>query len=254
MSGQLDSRSAIVTGAARGQGEHIARALAAQRAQVVLVDLLDDLGEAVADSIGRAASYVHHDITDEAAWPAVVSRAEAAAPLRILVNNAAIFDQSFPRLLDTKLADYERVVRVNQVGTFLAMRAVAPTMGANGGGSIINTSSVTGLLGFTGTIAYSSTKWAIRGMTKVAALELAAIGVRVNSVHPGVIDSPMNDRMTEEQLRERGKGIPLQRVGTTDDVAQLVLFLASDQSSYCTGSEFVVDGGMTAGRPSPSSQ
>jgi 3alpha(or 20beta)-hydroxysteroid dehydrogenase len=187
---------------------------------------------------------VHHDVTDEGDWTAAVDAATTAfGRLDILVNNAGIFRWS--RLTDTTLDDYMSVVAINQVGTFLGMKAVVPAMTAAGGGSIVNISSIAGLRGSAGTIAYVASKWAVRGMTKVAALELARLGIRVNSIHPGLIDTAMLGEVPGD-IDRMVRRVPLGRIASADDVARQALWLASDDSSYTTGAEFVVDGGITA--------
>ena len=248
--GRLEGKVAIITGGARGQGAAEARLFVAEGASVVVGDVLDAEGEVVAKELGDAAVYVHHDVTDATAWAEVVATAaERFGRLDVLVNNAGIF--AWTPIVGTTADDYMRVVTVNQLGTFLGMQAAVPALTAAGGGSIVNVSSIAGLRGGPMTAAYSSSKWAVRGMTKVAAVELAAVGIRVNSVHPGIIDTPM---LTDGLLfgNEAGKDdiarrIPLQEVATAEQVANMVLFLASDDASHCTGAEFVVDGGITAG-------
>jgi 3alpha(or 20beta)-hydroxysteroid dehydrogenase len=242
---RLDGKVALISGGARGQGAAEAALVAAEGATVVITDLLDDEGAKTAADIG--ATYLHHDVTSEAGWTAVVDEVAARhGRLDVLVNNAGIF-RVLPMMMTTEEV-YRQVIDVNQVGVFLGMKAVTPTMVEQGSGSIVNISSVAGLRGGGGTLAYSASKWAVRGMTKVAASELAPFGVRVNSVHPGIIETKMLD-----EIAQYGEGameavvarIPMGRSTGPDDVARLVLFLASDESSYCTGSEFVVDGGMT---------
>ena len=246
--GRLDGKVALITGAARGQGAAEARLMVAEGAQVMLGDVLDDDGELLAKELGRAASYLHHDVTSEDGWAAIVAAATAQfGRVDVLVNNAGVF--LVKGMTTTSLDDYMRIVNINQVGTFLGMKAVSETMIGQRSGSIVNISSVAGLRGGRGSIAYTASKFAVRGMTKVAALELAPFGVRVNSVHPGIIDTPML-----RELRDAAGGnddlvksrIPAGRVAAPEEVARLVLFLASDDSAYSTGSEFVVDGGMTA--------
>lgn len=244
--GRLDGKVALITGAARGQGESEARLFASEGAKVVLTDVLDEDGTTVAKDIGDAAIYLHHDVTSEAEWQATVDKAiDRFGGIDVLVNNAGVFMMS--PLTMTSLEEYRRVIDINQVGVFLGMKAVAEHMTARASGSIINISSVAGLQGSQATIAYTASKFAVRGMTKVAAKELAPFGVRVNSVHPGLIDTAMLRQITEvvdESLLK--SNVPVGRLAAADDVAKLVLYLASDDSAYSTGAEFVVDGGMTA--------
>lgn len=246
--GRLAGKVALITGAARGQGAAAAGRFVAEGAKVVLADIEDDEGKRLADSLGDATHFVHLDVSEEDDWAAAVSAtAETFGPVTVLVNNAGVLH--FAPLHETKLADYERVIRVNQIGTFLGMRAVVPGMVEAGGGSIINVSSVEGLAAAPLLTAYTASKFAIRGMTKVAALELASKGVRVNSVHPGVIETgllPTALGGMPVDLEFVAKKVPMRRVGQPVEIAELVLFLASDESSYCTGSEFVADGGVTA--------
>ncbi|MEI8001370.1 MAG: glucose 1-dehydrogenase [Actinomycetes bacterium] len=251
--GRLDGKVAIISGAARGQGEAEARLFAAEGARVVLGDVLDDRGAVVAAEIGASARYAHLDVRSEADWAAVVELAEEAfGPVGVLVNNAGIL--RFTRLTETPVEQFREVIEVNQVGTFLGMKAVVPSMQRAGGGSIVNISSTNGLAGYVGTISYTSTKWAVRGMTKTAAMELGPLGIRVNSIHPGGIDTDMvrpsaevADLPDSDALSRRYAHLPLRRVGQPIEIARLALFLASDDSSYSTGSEFVADGGMLAG-------
>jgi 3alpha(or 20beta)-hydroxysteroid dehydrogenase len=247
--GRLSGKVALITGGARGQGATEARLFAAEGAQVVLGDVLDAEGEVVAKELGDAARYRHHDVTSKDDWDAIVAAAvESFGRLDVLVNNAGIFRNT--PLATTTTEDNLTVVNVNQLGTFLGMQAVIGAMAKGGGGSIVNLSSIAGLRGSAGTIAYSASKWAVRGMTKVAALELAPLGIRVNSIHPGIIDTPMlNDLLITDDAGKRAIGdrIPLRTVATAEQVARLALYLASDDSDHSTGAEFVVDGGITAG-------
>jgi 3alpha(or 20beta)-hydroxysteroid dehydrogenase len=247
--GRLSGKVALITGAARGQGATEARLFAAEGAQVVLGDVLDADGELVAKELGDAARYRHHDVTDKADWDAIVAEAvESFGRLDVLVNNAGIF--RITPLATTTAEDFNTVIAVNQLGTFLGMQAVIGAMSTSGGGSIVNLSSIAGLRGSAGTVAYSASKWAVRGMTKVAALELAPLGIRVNSIHPGIIDTPMlNDLLITDEAAKQAVGgrIPIGGVATADQVARLALYLASDDSDHATGAEFVVDGGITAG-------
>ena len=242
---RVDGKVALVTGGARGQGECAVRLLVGQGATVVAGDVLDDEGKALVEELGDKARYVHLDVTDEEQWHAAIDEIDKEfGRLDVLVNNAGIL--KFGSVEDTTLADYRRVIDVNQIGVFLGMRAVAPVM-KRGGGSIINISSVEGLGGSGATLAYSASKFAVRGMTKVAALDLGRHGIRVNSVHPGAIDTQMvREHAGTEGLKWIGeRAHALKRVGHPEEVAHVVLFLASDESSYCSGSEFVVDGGAT---------
>ncbi|OLF18952.1 glucose 1-dehydrogenase [Actinophytocola xanthii] len=245
--GRLTGKVALVTGAAGGQGAAAATRFAAEGAEVVIADVADAPGKELAEELG--ARYHHLDVSDEDQWAeAVATTTQACGPITVLVNNAGILHMA--ALTETSLADYERVVRVNQIGTFLGMRAVAPGMVEAGGGSIINLSSIEGLRASPMLTAYTASKFAIRGMTKVAALELAGSGVRVNSVHPGVVETgllPTALGGVEVDLSYVAKRVPLRRVAGPAEIAELVLFLASDESSYCTGGEFIADGGVTAG-------
>jgi 3alpha(or 20beta)-hydroxysteroid dehydrogenase len=246
--GLLDDRVAIITGAARGQGAAAARRFVEEGARVVIADVADDTGEILAKELGEAARYRRLDVSSEDDWAAVVQETVADfGRLDVLVNNAGVLH--FAAIEDTTVADFERVVRINQFGCFLGMRAVVGPMAASGGGSIVNVSSVEGLAGMPFVIAYSGTKFAIRGMTKVAALEFGPRKIRVNSVHPGMIDTKMiSDAIggAEVDMSPATRKLALGRMGESEEIAELVLFLASDRSSYCTGSEFVADGGSTA--------
>ena len=249
--GRLDGKVALITGGARGMGKSHVRHFVAEGARVVFGDVLDDKGAYVAAGLGeQSCRYLHHDVTREDDWAAAVALAEGAfGRLDVLVNNAGILH--FSAIAETSLADYERVVRVNQFGTFLGMRAVVPTMTDGGRGSIVNVSSIEGLGGMPLMIAYAASKFAIRGMTKVAAMELGEKGIRVNSVHPGMIDTDMvrgifGAAADTVDLSPVGRRVALKRLGRPEEIANLVVFLASDESSYCTGGEFVADGGATA--------
>jgi 3alpha(or 20beta)-hydroxysteroid dehydrogenase len=244
--GRLDGNVALISGGARGQGAAEAELMVAEGASVVLGDVLDDEGERTAAALGPAAAYRHLDVTDPTQWAAAVAfTIERFGRLDVLVNNAGIF--RIQRMTETSLEDYRRMMDVNATGVFLGMQAVAPTMIAQRSGSIINISSIAGLRGSAMAFAYSTSKWAVRGMTKAVAQELAPHGVRCNSVHPGIIATPMADEFDRAGVRELVQSrIPVGHEAGPDEVAKLVLFLASDESRYCTGSEFVVDGGMTA--------
>ncbi|MGB3736997.1 MAG: glucose 1-dehydrogenase [Ilumatobacter sp.] len=239
---RLDGKIALITGGARGQGAAEAERFAAEGATVYISDVLDDAGRATAHRLGDSVTFLHHDVTSEADWEAVVGGIAAAeGRLDILVNNAGILHMA--RSLDTSLDDWNRVIAINQTGVFLGIREAGRLMKVQGSGSIVNISSVAGLSGVGVAHAYSASKWAVRGMTKSAALEFSRSGVRVNSVHPGIIDT---DMMRDSGVPEPAAGVPVGRAGTADEVANVVLFLASDESSYCNGQEFIVDGAMTA--------
>jgi 3alpha(or 20beta)-hydroxysteroid dehydrogenase len=245
----LEGKVALITGAARGVGEATARRFVTEGAQVVLADVRDDAGSALAAELGDAARYEHLDVTSETAWAAAVDHIrKREAHLEVLVNNAAIL--LFASLLETTPEQYLDVFRVNQLGPFLGMRAAAPLLIESGGGSIVNLSSTQGIEGFPGLLAYVSSKFAVRGMTKTVALELASQNVRVNSVHPTGIRTPMLEELGADR-RGGGAGagtrVPMGRLCAPEEVAAMILFLASNESSMCTGAEFLVDGGATAG-------
>lgn len=253
--GKLDGRVVLITGAARGQGEQEARLFVAEGAEVVIGDVLDDQGEALAKELG--ARYVHLDVSQEADWQSAVAAAkEAYGRIDGLVNNAGIL--RFNELVSTPLEEFQQIVQVNQVGVFLGIKTVAPEIEAAGGGTIVNTASYAGVTGMAYVGAYAATKHAIVGLTRVAALELAGKGIRVNAVCPGAIDTAMSnpaqldpDADTEKAAegidRLYRKLVPLGRVGQPEEVARLVLFLSGDDSSYITGQPFVIDGGWLAG-------
>jgi 3alpha(or 20beta)-hydroxysteroid dehydrogenase len=241
---RLEGKVALISGGAQGQGATEARRFVGEGARVVIGDILGEEGRKLAADLGEAACFVDLDVTKEDDWASAVGEAQQRfGQLDVLVNNAGVF--MVAPMAGTSKDDFERLIAVNQVGVFLGMKAALSAMIPGGGGSIVNISSVEGIIALPGMFAYAATKFAVRGMTKAAALELAPAGVRVNSVHPGPVDTPM--------LQQFGAGldftpiVPLGRPATAGEVAELVLFLASDESSYCTGAEFVVDGGMTAG-------
>lgn len=239
---RLQGKVILISGGARGQGAAEARLFSAEGARVVIGDVLESEGRRLASELGSAV-FVRQDVTQEADWETAVNAAEKLGGLHGLVNNAGIFQ---PRsLMETDTELFERHMRVNQLGCFLGMKAVVPAMERSGGGSIVNISSVAGLRGSPGAIAYSATKWALRGMTKAAAVDLAPRRIRVNSVHPGPIDTDMLKVRTAEQNQQRLQLVPMKRMGTAEEVAQLVLFLLSDESGYITGAEVAIDGGAT---------
>lgn len=245
--GRVSGKVAIVTGGARGIGEAIARLLVKEGAQVVITDIND--GAAVANELGENALFVKQDVRLEQEWRTVVSTAEKAfGPVSVLVNNAGI---GSPLGSDVELISeetYRRIIDINQIGTFMGMQQVLPSMKKAGGGSIINMSSVSGLVGRRNSLAYTASKFAVRGMTKVAAIEFGPYNVRVNSVHPGTISSPMlytAEGALRPNPRKIVEDLPAGRVGDAGEIAYMVLMLASDEVRFATGAEFIVDGGMT---------
>ena len=239
---RLHERVIVITGAADGQGAEHARACASEGAVVVVTDVDDDRGKAMAAEVD--GMWLRLDVSDDDGWTDVVA-AVLSAHGRIdgLVNNAGIF--AAETLLDGSVDTTRRIIEINQMGTYLGMKRVAPAMVDAGGGSIVNISSIGGMRGVPA-FAYASTKWAVRGMTKSAANELAPHGVRVNSVHPGVVDTSMIEATPPERLRELAAGTPMGRIGVPGDITGPVVFLLSDESSYMTGAELVVDGGLIA--------
>ncbi|MFB7265507.1 glucose 1-dehydrogenase [Streptomyces nojiriensis] len=241
MGERLDGKVVVITGAGRGQGAAEARLCAEAGARVVVTDVQEDEGRAVAAELGDQGLYVRHDVADAASWASVMERSvRAFGTVSALVNNAALWRTA--HVEQQRLEDFEALLRVNLLGPFLGIRAVAPVLRAGGGGSVVNISSTAGLVGIPGHAAYGSTKFGLRGLTRSAALALAGDRIRVNSVHPGAIDTPM---VAEAVAGRDWSHVPLGRMGRPEEVGQLVLFLCSDASSYVTGSEFTVDGGMT---------
>jgi len=239
-----ESTVAVVTGAARGMGEAHVRRLASEGAHVLVADVLDAEGQALAADLGDAAVFQHLDVTRADQWAAAVAAADAAfGPVTALVNNAGIVH--FTGLTATTEADYRQVVEVNQTGVFLGMQAVLEPMRRAGKGSIVNISSTAGMQGYSRSFAYVASKWAVRGMTKAAALELARDNIRVNSVHPGSVRTPMTSGW--DAADDAAAKIPLHRFGTVEEVAALVAYLLSDEAAFTTGTEHVIDGGVLAG-------
>ncbi|HEY0228991.1 MAG TPA: glucose 1-dehydrogenase [Mycobacterium sp.] len=236
--GRVEGKVALISGGARGMGAEDARLLVEEGAQVVIGDVLDDEGKALAAEIGDAARYVHLDVTQPDQWDAAVATATSEfGKLNVLVNNAGIV--ALGQLKNFDLGKWQKVIDVNLTGTFLGMRAVVEPMTEAGVGSIINVSSIEGLRGAPAVHPYVASKWAVRGLAKSAALELAPLNIRVNSIHPGFIRTPMTAKLPEDMVT-----IPLGRPGEVREVATFVVFLASDDSSYSTGSEFIMDGGL----------
>ncbi|MCK9506344.1 MAG: glucose 1-dehydrogenase [Porticoccaceae bacterium] len=244
--GRVSGKVAIVTGAARGMGAAFAKRLVEEGARVVLTDVLDGEGKATAQSLGGNAVFVHQDVTSEEHWIKTVNKAESVfGPVSVLVNNAGVVKMNPIETLSER--DYRRTIDVNQVAVFLGMKSVLPSMKRAGGGSIINISSIAGINGAPDSISYCASKFAVTGMTKAAAIEFAACGIRVNSIHPGLIRTPMTvpSADKEELLSTLLQGTPAGRIGEPEEVASVVVMLASDEARFCTGAQFVVDGGVT---------
>jgi 3alpha(or 20beta)-hydroxysteroid dehydrogenase len=236
--GRVDGKVALISGGARGMGAAHARVLVGEGAKVVIGDILDEKGKALADELGEAARYCHLDVTQPDDWQSVVAIAlNDFGTLNVLVNNAGIV--ALGQLGKFDLAKWQKVIDVNLTGTFLGIQAAVEPMKAAGGGSIINVSSIEGLRGAVMVHPYVASKWAVRGLSKSAALELAPHNIRVNSIHPGFIRTPMTKHLPDDMVT-----VPLGRPGDSNEVANFVLFLASDESSYATGAEFVMDGGL----------
>ena len=245
MTGRLAGKVAIVTGGAMGQGAGISRAYVAEGAKVVIADVAKDEGQALADELGESAHFAQHDVSDQAAWTSLIADTnERFGLVTILANNAGIL--RFGTVEEMPLSDVELLFRVNQLGCWLGMQSVVPNMREAGGGAIINASSTEGLAGMSNTVAYGATKFAIRGMTKGAAHELGRYNIRVNTVHPGMIRTPMTEMHGDIAFEYGAKKIPLRRVGYPEDIAPLYVFLGSEEASYINGAEIAIDGGVTA--------
>lgn len=242
---RLKNKVAIITGAASGQGAAEARLFAAEGAKVVITDINEADGQALADALGENAIFVQHDVSDEASWETVVAKALAKwGKIDILINNAGVYRPLPFQETDKALLDYH--YKVNVLGVFLGMQAVHQPMLANGGGSIVNTASGAGARGYPGLFAYATSKWAVRGLSKCAAVDLATSKIRVNVILPGLIDTPMLGQNTPEYLEAISKLPPAQRLGTVDEIAEAALYLASDAASYTMAAEIAVCGGLMA--------
>jgi 3alpha(or 20beta)-hydroxysteroid dehydrogenase len=245
---RLEGKVAIVTGGARGMGAATCRLFVAEGARVVIADVLEEQGEALARQLGDAERFMRLDVADEANWTRVAqATTEQFGRIDVLVNNAAVL--VFGGITELSTRDFERAVSINLVGTFVGIRTIAPLMAAQRNGSIVNISSVDGLRGVNALAAYVSSKWGVRGLTKAAALELGHQGVRVNSIHPGGVNTAMSNPTGAplDEVNKQYANVPMQRVGLPEEIARATLFLASDDASYCNGAELSVDGGMAAG-------
>jgi len=248
MAGKLEGRVAVVTGSARGQGAATARLFAAEGARVVIADVLEDEGKALADELGDAALFFRLDVSDEQSWGELVTETcRRWRTVDVLVNNAGILLIS--TLNDVVKADFEKILQVNLLGAWLGIKTVSPLMIAQKRGSIINVCSTAALWGMNGTGAYLTSKWALRGLTKTYAMELGWQGVRVNAIFPGGVNTPFGGVAVKpsEELKKDYVGQPIQRIGEPEEIARTNLFLASDDASYLCGAEIAVDGGQSLG-------
>ena len=247
---RFDNRTVIITGGARGMGASHARGFVAEGANVVIADVLEDEGRELAEKLGNHAIFSYLDVTSDADWGATVAKAEDAfGPVSVLVNNAGIV--RFGQIEETEPAAWRQVIEINLTGTFLGIRAIVPSMRKAGGGAIVNISSAGGMMAYPNIAAYAASKWGIRGLTKTAVLELGPDNIRVNSIRPGPIRTPMTagpDAAAAVAAEARRLAIP--RVAEPDEITRLVLFVASDEASFSTGSEFIADGGVLLG-PAP---
>ena len=245
--GRFDNRTVIVTGGARGMGASFARGFVAEGANVVIADVLEKEGRTLADELGDHAIFFQLDVTNDKEWAATVAAAENAfGPVSVLVNNAAIV--RFGPIAETEPANWRQVIDINLTGTYLGIRAIVPSMRKAGGGAIVNISAGAGMTAQFGLASYVASKWAGRGLTKTAALELARDKIRVNSIHPGAIRTPMTSGPDTAALAAAAaRGLAIPRIAEPDEITRLVLFVASDEASFSTGSEFIADGGNLLG-------
>ncbi|MTV82036.1 glucose 1-dehydrogenase [Secundilactobacillus folii] len=241
----MSNVTALITGAASGMGKASAQKFIANGAKVILTDLNETAGKQVQSSLGDKSLFLKQDVGNLADWQRVVADGEAKfGPINVLVNNAGM--GIMKTIDDITAEEYDKVIKVNQYSVFYGMKTILPSMRRAGGGSIVNISSIGGLVGMPDSIAYGASKFAIRGMTKDAALELGKDHIRVNSVHPGIIETPLIQSIPKEQQDAGKKIVPLKRNGQPEEIANVIAFLASDESSFVTGAEFAADGGYTA--------
>ena len=239
--GRLDGKVALISGGARGIGAATATRMLQEGAKVMLADVLDEDGAALAAQLGDGARYIHLDVTKPADWEQAVGETVSSfGGLSILVNNAGIVN--FGRIDDYPHEQWARIIDVNLTGVFNGIKAAAPALARSSPAAIINVSSIAGLRGYEQLAGYTASKFGVRGLTKSAAMDLGGLGIRVNSVHPGVIQTPMTEGMTFDTGH-----VPLHRIGQPTEVADLAVYLAANESSFVTGAEFVIDGGETAG-------
>lgn len=247
--GRLQGKVAIITGAAQGMGAEHARRFVAEGAKTVFTDLNGEAGTALEAELGQNAMFAQQDVGSELDWERVVKTTrDRFGPANVLVNNAGILGPG-AKAGDLSLEDFDKVCRINQTAIFLGTKHVIPSMVEAGGGSIVNISSISGIVAIYGTpnVAYAASKFAVRGITKQVAIEYGEHNIRANSVHPGYIRTPMmTAALDEEQIKIASGSVPIKRVGEVDDVSNLVVFLASDESGFITGSEYIIDGGLTA--------
>ncbi|MEV0188221.1 glucose 1-dehydrogenase [Kitasatospora purpeofusca] len=242
----LTGKTVIITGGARGLGAEAARLAVAAGANVVITDVLEEDGLATAAELGERARFVRHDVTSEEDWQRVVDHAVAEfGAVHGLVNNAGISTGTL--LADESVAYFRKVLDVNLTGVFIGMKTVVPAMRAAGGGSIVNISSAAGLMGLALTAGYGASKWGVRGLSKIGAVELGTERIRVNSVHPGMTYTPMTAAVGIQQGEGNYPNTPMARVGEAPEIATAVVYLLSDDASYVTGAELAVDGGWTTG-------
>ncbi|MGE4307204.1 MAG: SDR family NAD(P)-dependent oxidoreductase [Novosphingobium sp.] len=246
---RLEGKVAIITGAAQGMGAEHARRFVREGAKTIFTDINEAAGAELAAELGDNALFVRHDVAKEADWADVITQAEARfGPISVLVNNAGILGPGL-KAADLSEADFHKVCAINQTAVFLGTKHAIPSMIRAGGGAIVNVSSISGIVAIYGTpnVAYAASKFAVRGITKQVAIEYGEHNIRANSVHPGYIRTPMmTAALDDDQIKIASGSVPIKRVGEVDDVSNLVVFLASDEASFITGSEYIIDGGLTA--------